>query len=110
MDAGVISDLAMLLYFALQDDQGGFNTLLEQTIILDVGKTDEYIPVYLSGCFARIGAKDRALEWIEQAISWGFSNHRFLSQYNRFLEPLRGDLRFKALMERAREKQLAFKV
>ena len=110
MDAGGISDLAKLLYFALQDDQLGFNALLEQTIILDAGKTDEYIPVYLAGCFARIGAKDRALEWIEQAISWGFSNHRFLSQYNRFLEPLRGDLRFKALMERAREKQLAFKV
>jgi non-specific serine/threonine protein kinase len=110
MDAGGISDFAKLLYFALQDDQLGFNTLLEKTTILDVGKTDEYVPVYLASCFARIGAKDRALEWIEQAISWGFSNHRFLSQYNRFLEPLRGDLRFKELMERARKKEQAFKV
>jgi tetratricopeptide (TPR) repeat protein len=110
MDAGAISDFAKLLYFALRDDQIGFNALIEKTIILDMGKTDEYVPSYLASCFARIGAKEKALDWIEQAISWGFSNHRFLSQYNRFFAPLHGEPRFKALMEHARKKEQAFKV
>lgn len=40
----------------------------------------------------------------------GITNHRFLSEHNRFLAPLRGDPRFEALMEKAREKECAFEV
>jgi hypothetical protein len=53
---------------------------------------------------------NHALEWLERAIVWGFSNHRFLSEHSRFLAPLRGDPRFEALLERAREKERAFVV
>jgi len=35
----------------------------------------------------------------------GFINHRFFAENDPFLANLRGDPRFEALMERAREKQ-----
>ena len=72
--------------------------------------TDEYFPFFPANGFAHASETKEALDWIEQAISWGFSNHRFLSRYNRFLAPLRGDPRFEALMERAREKERRFEV
>ena len=72
--------------------------------------SDEYYPRFLAVCFARIKEYDLALQCLEHAIGWGFMNHRFLSEYDRFLAPLRGDPRFQALMERAREKQRAFEV
>jgi hypothetical protein len=48
------------------------------------------------------------LYWLEKALAWGFSNHRFWAEHNRFPTPLRGDPRFQALMEKARENQRAF--
>ena len=49
-------------------------------------------------------------EWIRQAVSWGFSNHRFLSVHNRFFAPLHDDPRFQALVATAREKERIFEV
>jgi len=69
---------------------------------------DETFPRYAAQCFARVGAFDEALRWLERAMDWGFTNHRFLAEQDRGLVPLRGDPRFAALLERARQKQRAF--
>jgi len=65
--------------------------------------TDQFYPFCLATVFACIGDTEEALTWLTQAVSWGFSNHRFLAEHNRFLAPLRGDPRLEALMEKARE-------
>jgi hypothetical protein len=53
---------------------------------------------------------DQALRWLGNAIDLGFVNCDFFSRIDPLLEALRGDPRFEALMERAREKQRAFGV
>jgi hypothetical protein len=72
--------------------------------------TDEYFPCYYAACLAWVGEIDEALRWLEQAVSWWFSNHEFLARHNRFLAPLRGDSRFEALINKAREKERTFEV
>ena len=47
---------------------------------------------------------------VRSNISWGFTNHRFMSAHNAMLAPLRGDPRFEALMDTARAKERAFEV
>ena len=54
---------------------------------------------------ATVGDLDEALYWLSRAIEMGFINHRFFAEHDPFLAKLRGDPRFEALMERAREKQ-----
>lgn len=54
---------------------------------------------------ARQGQRDEALRWLSRTIEMGFINHRFFAEHDPFLATLRGDPRFEALMERAREKQ-----
>jgi len=54
---------------------------------------------------ATVGDLDEALYWLSRAIEMGFINHRFFAEVDPFLAKLRGDPRFEALMERAREKQ-----
>ncbi len=49
---------------------------------------------------ALIGQREEALDWLESAVGRGFTNYRFLSRYDRFLEPIRGEERFQKLMER----------
>lgn len=93
--------LAQALAYAGRIDEAKLN--FEQ-----VAKTDEWFPNFIAACLVQVGDNDGALEWLERAITWGFSNHRFLSEHSRFLAPLRGEPRFLALMERARKKQQAF--
>jgi tetratricopeptide (TPR) repeat protein len=111
MPGDFFSDGGELFSRALNGDRSGvLDWLSTNAYLREMAKTDEFFPCYLAACLAHVGETKEALDWIEQAISWGFSNHRFLSQYNRFLEPLRGDPRFQALMDRARRKQLDFVV
>jgi hypothetical protein len=106
-----ISDLSSLFCRAMEGDRRRVQELLtENTRLQEAAKTDEWFPNFIAACLTHVGNNDGALEWLERAIAWGFSNHRFLSEHSRFLAPLRGDPRFEALMERAREKERAFQV
>lgn len=110
LGADLLSDFSELFQRALRGDGHGVKEVLERTALRQVAKTDEYFPIFLANSLALVGEMKEALDWIEQAISWGFSNHRFLSQYNRFIAPLRGDPRFEALMERTWEKEREFEI
>jgi non-specific serine/threonine protein kinase len=111
MPAGLFSDFSELFSRALYGDRNGvLDWLSSNASLREMAKTDEWYPCFLASCLAHVGEMNEALDWIEQAISWGFSNHRFLSQYNRFLAPLHGEPRFEALLERARKKEQALEV
>jgi len=110
-EAVPLSDLSALFYQALEGNRSRVQELLaSNATLLEAAKTDEWFPNFIAACLVQVGDDDGALEWLERAITWGFSNHRFLSEHSRFLAPLRGDPRFRALMERARKKQQAFVV
>ena len=48
------------------------------------------------------GVAGEALDWLENAVNRGFLNYPFLSEYDPFLENIRGERRFKDLMERVK--------
>jgi TolB-like protein len=109
MEAVPLSDLSALFCQALEGNRSRVQELLaSNTTLHEAAKTDEWFPNFIAACLVQVGDNDGALEWLERAVTWGFSNHRFLSEHSRFLAPLRGDPRFQALMERARKKQQAF--
>jgi eukaryotic-like serine/threonine-protein kinase len=56
----------------------------------------------LAQCHALGGAVGPALDWLERAIELGLLDHAFLARHDRFLEAVRGEPRFEALMERVR--------
>jgi non-specific serine/threonine protein kinase len=58
---------------------------------------------------ALLGAQEEALDWLENAINRGFINYPFL-QCDPFLDTIRGDERFKKLMERAKYEWEHFEV
>ena len=100
--------MSQLFCAALEGDQDRVHDVLNNTNLREMANTDEYYPLFLANALTRAGDTDEALRWLEQAISWGFTNHRFLSHHDRFLEPLRDDQRFQALMETAQERERAF--
>jgi hypothetical protein len=105
----VISDLCELIHVALRRDHRALNEGLQsKSTLLAIAKTDEWFPNAIATCLSCVGDVDGALEWLERAIAWGFSNDRFLSEHNRYHVPLRGDPRFETLLKRARKQQEAF--
>lgn len=50
--------------------------------------------------YALIGEKEESLDWLEKSVDLGFVNYPFLSRIDPFLEPVRGEERFRMLMSR----------
>jgi len=111
MGASPFSEWSELFLCALDRDRNGVRRWFASAgALLDIAMTDEYFPCYYAACLAMVDEFDESLRWLEQAVSWWYSNHEFLSRHNRFLAPLRDDPRFKVLMDKAREKERAFEV
>jgi TolB-like protein/tetratricopeptide (TPR) repeat protein len=107
-DSSPWNELCRLFQLALESNRIGVIEHINKSGISDFSKTDEYYPLFIANALALVGDYDEALVWLKRSIDWGFSNYVFLSEYNRFLEPLRDDLRFQALIEQARNQQESF--
>jgi tetratricopeptide (TPR) repeat protein len=107
--AGVISSLSALYCLALSGDRDELQQALAgDSELLRSAKTDEWYPNFIAACHAMVGDYEGAMDWLERALAFGFSNHRFLGEYSPFLAPLRGIPRFERLLEQAREQERAF--
>jgi serine/threonine protein kinase len=90
---------------ALQGDAAGarhVTPLLEQS-----ARWVEYMALFLAECYALIGRRDDALRWLQRAMQQGFINHPFLAR-DPFLESLRGDAEYEALMQQVQRRWQAF--
>ena len=65
---------------------------------------------WIACAYVMVGDADSALDWLENAVELGFVNHRYLSEIDPILAPLRRVPRFQALMARARAKQAELEV
>ena len=74
---------------------------------LDSSRRDMQYSLYVAEAHAQLGEPEPALEWLENAIRMGFLNHRFLSERDPFLSPLRSHPRFQRLMDEARDEARA---
>ena len=65
---------------------------------------------HLAGIFALLDEKDEAFTWLENAVDRWFVNYPLLSQKDPWLENIRGEERFKKLMERVKQEWEEFEV
>jgi len=77
---------------------------------LKFAEWDEGISLMLAQAFALIGEKEKALYWIEYTVNRGLINYPYLSEYDHTFKNIRGDKRFKKLMERVKYEWENFEV
>jgi non-specific serine/threonine protein kinase len=78
--------------------------------LISAAKLHWQLPWMLASIYSMLGKTDESLDWLEHAISRGFINYPFLSKEEPFLENIRGEPRFKKLMERVKHKWENFEV
>jgi hypothetical protein len=71
---------------------------------------DEQYSWWMAACYALIGRAEEALEWLDNAVERGWICYPFLSEHDPLLENIRGEERFKRLMERVRSEWEHFEV
>jgi TolB-like protein len=69
-----------------------------------IARATDVFPRFLAQGFALAGARQSALQWLQVAIDRGFINYPFLSEHDPSFEALRGDCKFKALLETAKHR------
>ncbi len=70
----------------------------------------EFLAFFLAQGYALIGRRDEALRWLRAAIARGLINYPLLAKEDPFLESLRGDPEFDALMRDVRRRWEAFQL
>ncbi len=74
-----------------------------------VARRHPYLAWHLGAGFAMLGEADRAIEWLDHAVRWGFVSYPFLMS-DPLLERLRGEPGFSALAERTKGAWEAFEL
>jgi TolB-like protein len=69
----------------------------------------DVFPRFLAQGYALAGMPHEAMRWLSVAVDRGFINYPFLAEYDPFLKPLRGDVRFERLLAGVRERWEKFR-
>jgi non-specific serine/threonine protein kinase len=107
--SNAFTKLGLMLKYAKIEDKD--KTFLE--ITPDFQKTcqrDITFSHHLAGIFSLLGSKKDALDWLQNAIDRGFINYPLLAEKDSWLANIRGEPRFKKLMERVKYEWEHFEV
>jgi len=105
----VYASLGLFTQYALQGKKKEALDSITPPLEL-AAKGVEYLSRDMAHGYALIGEKEKALDWLENAVNRGFIAYPFLNDFDPFLENIRGEERFKRLMERVKYEWEIFKI
>jgi hypothetical protein len=104
-EEAVVASVSAVLAASVRHDREAVRRVMEAGLLERLVPTDHIFSWFLADCFARLGEPTEALRWLEYSIRQGLVNHRFWSEIDPWLVPLRGDPRFAALMQETLARQ-----
>ena len=99
----------LLFKYCLQKDKEKALPLFTQEI-KEVGWNDFGLPWFIANYYAMIEENDESLKWLERAVEYGLINYPLLSEIDPIIKNIRGEERFKKLMERVKYEWENFEV
>lgn len=105
----VLAHLGLFLKHALRGEKE--EALHSFTPTLNAVATNvEYLSRVIADCFALIDEKGEAMNWLENSVNLGFIHYPYLAEYNPFLQKIRGEERFKHLLEKVKYRWKNFEI
>jgi Flp pilus assembly protein TadD len=105
-----LARMGLALALALQGRKQEALPILRDPKIEEWAQSDLGYSFFVGECYAVLGQKNEALDWLENAFGRGFINYPFLAEKDPFLIGLRRNERFKKLMERVKYEWEHFEV
>ena len=101
--------LVIFLKYVLKGDKSKLPALLTPEFIKAAQKDCQF-SWHMATFYSYQDDKDQSLDWLENAVDRGFINFPFLSEHDKLLDNIRGEPRFKKLMERVKHEWENFEV
>ncbi len=95
------AQMSLFLKFALQREKEKIPPLLTPDFLKTTRRDAQY-SYHIAAFYAFLGEKEEALDWLENAVNRDFINYPLLAEKDPFLAKLRGEERFRKLMERVK--------
>ena len=105
----LLGSLGLAFKYALEGRRPETLTLLDSNPCLQK-PWDFQTTYWKTECFALIGEKERALDCLERDVDLGMTNYPLMNELDPFLANIRGEERFKRLMERVKYEWEHFEV
>jgi lipoprotein NlpI len=105
----VIAMIIIVLKYVLKGDVNKLSSLFTPDFIKALQKDLQY-SWHMGTFYSYLDDKDQSFSWLENAVDRGFINYPFLNEYDPLLENIRGEERFKRLMERVKKEWENFEV
>jgi serine/threonine protein kinase len=105
-----LARIGFALALTLQGRKQEALPILRDPKIEEWARSDLGYSFFVGECYALIGQKAEALDWLENAFDRGFINYPFLAEKDPFLVGIRGEERFRKLMERVKYEWEHFEV
>ncbi len=105
----VFANLGLAFTSALDRKKSETITMLDSNPCLQK-PLDFQFAYWKTECFALIDEKERALDWLEKDVDLGMINYPLMNEFDPFLANIRGEERFKKLMERVKKEWEKFEV
>ena len=93
--------LGQCFRFALQGQKEKLAASLNPELVT-TARRDLIYSYYMMVIYAVADEREQAFDWLENAVSRGWINYPYLSEYDPFLAKFRSDPRFQKLMVRVR--------
>ncbi len=103
------SHLGEFFIHALRRDKDAALSSVTDVLKVEAGSDLQY-SWSMAQCFALIDERDNAMQWLENAVQYGFWNYPLLSERDPLLAPIRDHERFSALMKKVKKKWIDFEV
>ena len=97
----VVTKLGLLLKYGILGDKDGARREMTSDF-REACHRDNGWSYLVAEAFALMAEKKEALDWLENAVDRGYLNYPFVNEHDAFLENIRGEERFKKLMERVK--------
>jgi non-specific serine/threonine protein kinase len=104
-----LDKMSLFLKYALKGNKKGMEAILKPDFIEAAQKDGQY-SWHMATFYSYIDEKDRALDWLENAVARGFINYPYMTQIDPFLAKLCKEERFKKLMKRVKQEWENFEV
>lgn len=105
----IMSSLGKFMKYSWMKEKGhAFQTVND--VLENAAWWDDGWSLMMAEGYAVLEEFDKAFRFLERAIDYGITNIPFLSEYDPFLENIRGEERFKKLMERVKKEWENFEV